>query len=163
MNQKRYEDIIRTHKDSIYRICLGYIYETDLVEDLFQEVLIALWKSLSSFRDEAKLSTYIYRVTVNTAISFNRKRTKHKQESRLEFPLPVHDSPVDEITSREEFQLLRSCIRRLEDQDRLIISLYLEELSYKEIAGVAGISVNYVGVKINRIKELLKRCIKDNE
>lgn len=163
MEQQRYEDIIRTHKDSIYRICLGYIYETDHVEDLFQEVLIALWKSLSSFRNEAKLSTYIYRVTVNTAISYNRKQIKHKRESRLEFPLPVHDSPVDDITNREELQLLRSCISRLEDQDRLIISLYLEELSYNEIAEVAGISVNYVGVKINRIKEILKRCIKDNE
>lgn len=163
MNQKRYEDIIRTHKDSIYRICLGSIYETDLVEDLFQEVLIALWKSLPSFRNEAKLSTYIYRVTVNTSISFNRKRKKHKRVSRLDDPLPVHDSPVDKITNREELQLLRSCIRRLEDQDRLIISLYLEELSYNDIAEVAGISVNYVGVKINRIKEMLKKCIKDNE
>lgn len=162
MNQKRYEDIIRSHKDSIYRICLGYIYEADLVEDLFQEVLISLWKSLPTFRNEAKLSTFIYRVTVNTAISFNRKRRKHKRESQLVFPDPVHDSPVDEIMNKEELQLLRSCICRLEDQDRLIISLYLEELSYKEIAEVAGISVSYVGVKINRIKNILKECIQDN-
>lgn len=162
MNQKRYEDIIRSHKDSIYRICLGYIYEADLVEDLFQEVLISLWKSLPTFRNEAKLSTFIYRVTVNTAISFNRKRRKHKRESQLGFPVPVHDSPVDEIMNKEELQLLRSCICRLEDQDRLIISLYLEELSYKEIAEVAGISVSYVGVKINRIKKILKECIQDN-
>lgn len=163
MNQERYEDIIRTHKDSIYRICLGYIYEAELVDDLFQDVLIALWKSLSSFRGEARLSTYIYRVTVNTAISFNRKQAKHDRESRLEHELPVFDSPVDDITNREELHLLRSCIRKLEKQDRLIISLYLEELSYKEIADVAGISVTYVGVKINRIKDILKLCIEENE
>lgn len=163
MNQEQYEAIIREHRDSIYRICLGYIYETDLVEDLFQEVLIALWKSLSSFRGDAKLSTFIYRVTVNTAISFNRKQKKYDRESRLEQPLPIFKSPVDEITEQEELQSLRSCIRQLKEQDRLIISLYLEELSYKDIADVAGISVSYVGVKINRIKEILKQCIQNNE
>ncbi|WP_340106745.1 RNA polymerase sigma factor [Rhodohalobacter sp. 8-1] len=163
MNQRRYEDIIRMHKDTIYRVCLGYIYEADLVEDLFQEVLIALWKSLSTFRGEARLSTFIYRVTVNTAISFNRKLKKHHWENRLEHSPVVYDSPADEITNKEELELLRSCIRRLEDQDRLIITLHLEELSYKEIADIAGISVNYVGVKINRIKATLKQCIQDNE
>lgn len=163
MNQRRYEDIIRTHKDSIYRVCLGYIYEPDLVEDLFQEVLIALWKSLSTFRGEASLSTFIYRVTVNTAISFNRKRKKDLRGDLLEHIPAVYNSPADEITNKEELELLRTCIRRLQEQDRLIITLHLEELSYKEIADIAGISVNYVGVKINRIKATLKQCIQDNE
>lgn len=163
MNKEQYEDIIRIHKDSIYRICLGYIYETGLVDDLFQEVLIALWKSLSSFRGEAKLATYIYRVTVNTAISFNRKQKKYKLEHELDHTITSFESPVDELTEQEDLQLLRSCIGKLEEQDRLIISLYLEELSYKEIAEVSGISSNYVGVKINRIKEILKQCIQDNE
>lgn len=160
MNQKEYERTIRSHKDAIYRVCLGYIYDASLVDDLFQEVLIALWKSLSSFRGEAQLSTFIFRVTVNTAISFNRK---HRKPNLAEPETGTSNSPLDQITQEESLTLLRSCISQLREQDRLIITLYLEELSYQEIADIAGITENYVGVKISRIKEMLKKCLQNNE
>ena len=163
MNQKEYKDIIRAHKDAIYRICLGYIYEANLVDDLFQEVLIALWKSLPSFQGKSLLSTFIYRVTVNTAISFNRKQQKHQHTGAIESGSLIKDSALDQITQKEDLNLLRLCIQKLEEQDRLIISLYLEELKFQEIADIAGITENYVGVKISRIKEQLKKCMQDHE
>jgi RNA polymerase sigma factor (sigma-70 family) len=159
-----FNDVYDHYGDQIYRICRGYLYDPKHVDDLFQDVMTNIWQGLDQFRGEAKLSTWIYRVTVNTAITYNRQikrdRDRHSEydETSPEEQRMHSDSTADSY-SMSEYRALHRCIHQLPDQDRLIISLVLEELSYKQIADIVGISVNYVGVKISRIKAKLGKCI----
>jgi len=163
--KSRFIALYNEHSDKIYRLCYGYLHEESEVEDLFQQVLLNIWENLESFRGEAKITTWIYRITVNTALTFKKK------QQRLE---SIHRNPGDFSTFKSDktFKVrkdplpalrdLNNCISKLEKQDRIIISLYLEDLSYKQISKVVGISTNYVGVKINRIKKELQSLMPEN-
>jgi RNA polymerase sigma-70 factor (ECF subfamily) len=151
--------ILAENKDRIYRLCLGYLIDKQDVDDLFQDVMINIWRGLDSFRGEAKASTWVYRIAVNTSLIYNKK-TKRKQQ------LIGHeemDNIVDQASENAETKMnlasLRKSISSLKKQDRLIITLLLEGMSYHEIADITGISINYVGVKINRIKKQLEKMI----
>ncbi|MEJ2054850.1 MAG: RNA polymerase sigma factor [Calditrichaceae bacterium] len=156
-----FADILEQNRNRIYRLCLGYLIDKRDVDDLFQDVLVNIWRGLDSFRGEAKISTWIYRIAVNTALIHN-KRTSRKKEiiSSLDT-----DEVIDESGSKKDIRIdvnfLREKIASLKKQDRLIITLMLEGLSYREISDIVGISVNYVGVKINRIKQQLEKLINE--
>ena len=157
MNEQAFCDLIQQHQDKIYRLYRGYLYDQSLDDDLNQEVLINLWQSLDKFRGEAAISTWIYRVTVNTAITFNRKSKRHPQQMELT-PVVVDEGPEhkEEVLEKEkQLELLQYCISRLPKEESLITTQVLENVSYKEISEIMGISVNYTGVKINRIKQKL--------
>ena len=151
--------ILNENKDRIYRLCLGYLIDKQDVDDLFQDVMVNIWRGLDSFRGESKASTWVYRIAVNTSLIYNKK-TKRKQQ------LIGHeemDNIVDQASENAETKMnlasLRKSISSLKKQDRLIITLLLEGMSYHEIADITGISINYVGVKINRIKKQLEKMI----
>jgi RNA polymerase sigma-70 factor, ECF subfamily len=156
-----FADILEQNRNRIYRLCLGYLIDKRDVDDLFQDVLVNIWRGLDSFRGEAKISTWIYRIAVNTALIHN-KRTSRKKEiiSSLDT-----DEVIDESGGKKDIRIdvnfLREKIASLKKQDRLIITLMLEGLSYREISDIVGISVNYVGVKINRIKQQLEKLINE--
>lgn len=122
-------------------------------EDLFQEIVLQLWKAFPKFRAESKVSTWMYRIALNTAIATFRKNTISLSQNDV---LPDH-MPVSTIqeTSENEEKLFEA-IRRLNQAERALIALFLEDYSYKEIANLAGITENNVGVKISRIKDKLK-------
>lgn len=140
----------------IRRLCYSYLNSTSEVDDLFQEIMTNVWNNLPKFRGEAKLSTWVYRIAVNTALTWRRRQ--RPSEEVPEMP----DSRVSterDLERREQLEALHRAIARLSDQDRLIVSLLLEGVTYKEIAEITGITVNYVGVKISRIKQALEQLM----
>ena len=161
--EQLFTEVVTLHKDKIYRICYAYLYEKDLVEDLYQEVLINVWNGLNKFKGNAQLSTWLYRVTLNTTITFNKKNKTHQQLFRNNIPENIIEN-VDTTETQQECRVnkLMQCVQKLKEEERILISLVLEELSYKEIADVLGIEVSNVEARINRTKKKLLK-IYNNE
>ncbi len=166
MNQKEKEElfssIYRDYKDKIYRICYAYIYAKQDVDDLFQEIMANIWNGLHTFRGEAQLGTWVYRVAVNSALFYNRKFKSYANVkstfNRVSSP-QTEQNPEGTSEFTQRLDSLARAISQLDKQDRVIISLLLEGLTYDDIAEVVGITPNYVGVKVNRIKKQLKAIL----
>lgn len=151
--EQLFTDLIRQHKSTIYSVCYMFSTDKDEVEDLFQETLINLWRGLRSFEGRSQVSTWVWRVTLNTCISSERKRKRNAT-----VPLTMDIDLFDQNDSQgQQAQLLRNRIQRLQPFDRAIVLLWLESMSYDEIASIVGISAQNVGVRLYRIKEQLKR------
>jgi len=151
--EEYFNALVKNHHASIYRICRAYLYDASLADDLYQEILYQVWKSLKSFKGNSSISTWVYRISVNTAISFNSKNKRHQYETLPDlYQVPYEHTLVKKQEEEARLDHLRYCISLLEQQDRLIISLVLEDKSYQEISEIIGTNSNNVGVKINRIK-----------
>ncbi|MDP5168682.1 MAG: RNA polymerase sigma factor [Bacteroidia bacterium] len=155
-NQEPFLEIISTHQRIIHKVCRLYAHTEDDRADLFQEILLQLWRAFGSFKGESKISTWMYRVALNTAISGFRKSSRRPATTDLDSTALIAAADAPSSDAEEETQLLYKAIAMLSDLERAIIMLYLEEQSYEEIGEVIGITPNYVGVKINRIKSKLK-------
>lgn len=156
--EKLFSEVYETFRHRIYRICYAYIYQKEEVEDLFQEIMINIWNSIDRFRGDSQLGTWVYRVAVNSAMLYNRKNKFHgKVKSDISEVYLTNDDAgsEDHKQTEEKLNTLAKCISKLEKQDRIIISLILEELSYDQISEITGVTSNYVGVKVNRIKKQL--------
>ncbi len=153
---KKFESLYHAHKQKVYRLCKVLIYDQSQVNDLFQEVMINVWKSLSGFKGKSKIDTWIYRVTVNTSITFNQRQKRISQQEEKY----IQNLPPADIKTNESLVRLMEAIQHLNSAERAIVGFFLEGFSYKEIAEILGISVNNVGVKLNRIKTKLKNTIK---
>lgn len=151
--------ILNENKNRVYRLCLGYLMDKEEVDDLFQDVMVNIWRGLDLFRGEAKVSTWVYRIAVNTSLIYNKKTSKKKQMISHHDMDELIDNSSESIENKMNLTLLHKSISGLKKQDRLIITLLLEGMSYQEISDITGISVNYVGVKINRIKQQLEKMI----
>jgi len=153
-----FSDLVKDNHRSIYRICLAYLYDRSHADDLYQEILLQVWTSLDSYRGQSQLNTWVYRVAVNTAITYN---ALHKKSSHTPLPDTVHIADEEHYnpTTDERLQMLYKAIAKLEEQDRLVISLVLEDLSYKQIAEITGSNVNNTGVRIARIKTRLMKLM----
>ncbi len=150
--------LITEHKAAIYRICMANLNDTSYTDDLCQEVCMQIWKGLPSFRGEANIKTWIYRIAINCTISFNIKQNKTHYNNLNDSLLSIPDDN-DSSIKEQQLKALLFCIQTLPPQDKLLISLYMEGLSYKEIAEVSGISISNTGVKISRIKNQLQIMI----
>jgi len=129
-------------------------------QDLFQEMVLQLWKAFPSFRNESKVTTWMYRIALNTAISGLRK--KRVITTELEnISLQIADTPQDNFT--EELHRLYHAIEYLSAIEKSIILLYLEDKPYEEIAEITGITANYVAVKMSRIKDKLRTLLKPGQ
>ncbi len=149
--------LINQHSGIIHKICRLYRDRPEDRQDLFQEITYQLWKSYTSFKGESKISTWLYRIAFNTAISAFRKKSPDLSYTS-ELPDLADEQVNDEQTAR--YEKLFKALQKLNDADKAIITLYLEDLSYQQIAEVSGINENYVGVKINRIKTKIQSLIK---
>ena len=152
--ERLFEELFQKHKAPLERLCFAWLNTPAEVEDLFQEIMSNVWNALPKFRGEAQASTWLYRIAVNTALLHRRKR--RPSEALPELPDPAVDTHQS-LEDRERLAALRRAIAVLPEQDRLIITLLLEGLSYKEIAEVTGLTVNYVGVKVSRIKQAIEQ------
>lgn len=127
--------------------------DSDEVNDLFQEVLINLWNGIEQFRGESKMDTWVYRVSLNTCISSDRKK---KKQATVPLTMDINlFEDKDEDT--RQIQMLYKRIHQLKPFDRAIVLLWLENMSYEEIAAIVGITVKNVSVRLYRIKEQLKQ------
>ena len=157
--KEKFEDVITKNKDSIYRICKIYASEPYEPMDLFQEVTFQAWKSYERFRGDSNVSTWIYRVALNVCMQVKNKYDKVNQlTSKLDaIQLVMHEEK--DTLQLERFAMLKTCIEQLNESDQSIIVLYLEDLPYREIATVTGLSENHVAVKMKRIKAKLTQCM----
>lgn len=161
--EKEFLHIISKNQGIIHKVCNIYCDNEDDRNDLMQEILAQLWKSYSTFRNESKFSTWMYRVALNTAITFFKKNIRlPRQTSLTGSNLQI---AYEEYTSEteENIRLLRSAVTRLTGIEKSIILLFLENKSYEEIAEITGITQNYVRVKMNRIKKKLKTLMSSEE
>lgn len=153
---------LEENKQKLLRICSAYVNDDEEKKDLFQEVLVNIWKSMPAFKGNSTLSTWMYRVTLNVCINTQTKLSKKRKQfvNMDSVRLSQYEKNSSEV--EEESPLLkhlRSCIKTMNEVDRGIITLYLEELPYKELAEVTGLTENHVAVKIKRIKTKLLNCI----
>ncbi len=150
--------LIQDNKGIIFKICNAYCSNASDRDDLGQEIIYQLWKSVGSFDQEYKFTTWMYRVALNTAISFYRKEKKTKPVvSFAEHQIDVEDKDDGSDEKEEKINLLQQFINELKELDRATMILYLEEKSYSEIADILGISETNVATKINRNKQKLKQ------
>lgn len=152
-DEQFFTDLVKQNKSTIYSVCYMFSNDKDEVEDLFQESLINLWRGLPAFEGRSQVATWVWRVTLNTCISADRKKKRNAT-----VPLTMDIDLFDESNAQsQQAQLLRDRIQRLQPFDRAIVLLWLENMSYDEIAQIVGISVKNVSVKLYRIKEQLKQ------
>lgn len=155
MDQPAFLVTIQQHQGILHKLCRLYRDSPEDREDLFQEMIYQLWKSFPSFEGNAKISTWIYRIALNTALAGFRKRS-----IPVTYTDTLPDVPMvpENNTTLQQDQLF-AALKQLSDAEKAIIALYLDDMSYQEIAGIIGIEENYVGVKLNRIKTKLKNIL----
>ena len=161
MAKEEFTEIYNIHAPQVLRMCRGYAVDDDEAQDLLQETFVKVWQNLSDFRGEAKLSTWIYRIAVNTCLSYLRSP---KNKKPAEFTDTIERVEVNDGAEKEaEVQSLYSAIRKLPEADRLIMTMLLEEIPYEEIAATMDVSPGNLRVKIHRIKQQLTKLYEDNE
>lgn len=151
--EKEFIELIEQHSRLIYKVCFMYASDRDELNDLYQEVLINLWRSHDAFRGESKYSTWIYRIGLNTCVSYIRQKSRKPSLVPLTVDL---ESITEDETHVEQLRELYRLINQLSKIEKAIVLLYLEEKTYDEIGEIVGITRGNVGVKLNRIKTKLK-------
>jgi RNA polymerase sigma-70 factor, ECF subfamily len=154
--EQGYLEMVRRHEHLIAKLAHVYAVSPEDRKDLIQEILYQLWRSYGSFKGESSWTTWIYRVALNTAITSFRRVKKIPEHAHLEEEIPVDSRSHESLEQYERTQLLYRAIRSLNNVDRALITLYLEDLNYREIADILGISEDNAGVRLNRIKAKLR-------
>ena len=156
--EKEFIELIKKHQGILHKICNVYFIRNPYKEDYYQEILIRLWKSYPSFRNQSAFSTWLYRVALNTAIDIIRKQNLqpvHTELSKIDYNKPDNEHNLEP----EKKDILYQAISHLSDVEKAIIILYLEDYNYKEISEIIGISESNTGVRINRIKTQLIKIL----
>lgn len=152
MQEKEFVELLNKHQNIVHKICNVYMDEPADKEDLFQEITLQAWKAINNFRGDAQFSTWLYRVALNTAITYFKKGKKQSTTLTEHFPERTEEfNPIE-----EQVQAMYKAISHLSKIDKALVMLYLEDYSYKEMGEVLGMTVTNVGVKMNRIKTKLK-------
>ena len=149
----QFTKMIKEYRKTIYTVCYFFSKDTEEVNDLYQEILINLWKGFEKFRGESSLKTWIWRVSLNTCNNLERKKKSSVQTIPLSIDIDLYND--DDVQSKQ-IQMLYDRINRLDVFDRAIILLWLENMNYQDIADVVGISLSNVTTRLFRIKEQLK-------
>lgn len=159
--EKTFLAALEKNQEKLFRICTVYARTSEDTKDLFQEVLVHIWKSIPTFESKSSIGTWMFRITINVCLRFKSKHTK-----RIDRFINLDSVAISHINEEsngdeqnEQLIKLRHCIKQLNDSDKAVIALYLEELPYKEISNITGITENTVAVKIKRIKKKLLNCL----
>lgn len=157
MPEKEFENVVRQYKANLYMICYMYAKDSNEANDFFQETLIRLWQGFSQFRGESNINTWLSRICINTCISSLRKKKKHSKTIPLSIDMEFLEENNE--SGRQLAQMYR-LINKLGVLDKALILLWLDNMSYADIAEIMGLSVSNVSVKLMRIKEKLKEMAK---
>ncbi len=153
--EKEFLEMFAAQKRTIYKVCYIYANDQDNLNDLFQETVLNLWKSFPRYRGDSNITTWVYRIAMNTCITFLRRSSTRPQTIPMTTNMASMMADDDETAGM--LQELYKLINQLGKLERALILLWLEERSYQEIADILGISKNNVAVKLNRVKEKLKK------
>ena len=160
--ENEFRQLVKDHELLIYKICAMYMPNEADRKDLFQDIILQLWTSFATFRGESKLSTWIYRVGINTAIRGKRK-SKPLQQLQDSFAESIAAEHVaDKQVLEEQSKELHIAIQKLNEIEKAIVIFYLEDKSYEEMSEVLGITEGSLRVKMNRIKDKLRQLTKSN-
>ena len=149
----QFTKMVKEYRKTIYTVCYFFSKDTEEVNDLYQEILINLWKGFPNYRGESSLKTWIWRVSLNTCSNQERKKKSRIRRVPLSIDIDLYN---DEDAGSRQIQMLYDRINRLDVFDRAIILLWLENMTYQDIADVVGISVSNITTRLFRIKEQLK-------
>ncbi|MDE7426441.1 MAG: RNA polymerase sigma factor [Muribaculaceae bacterium] len=157
--EEKYSALLTEYGSIMSKVCYVYAGADASYEDLWQEVCINLWQGLDSFRGDAKLSTWIYRLALNTCITWHRKNSRHSNTLSIDEPvLSIAGDDFQKASEeKERYELLRKLISELKPLEKALVTLWLEDRSYDEIALITGLSKSNVATSLHRIKERLKK------
>ena len=153
MDEREFEQLVKKHKNTIYTVCFMFSKDSEEVNDFFQEVLINIWQGLPSFKGQSKMETWIWRISLNTCISCERK---NKKNATVPLTMDV-DFFEDKDADAQQVRMLYDRVHRLKPFDRAIVLLWLEGIAYDEIAAIVGITTSNVATRLFRIREQLKQ------
>lgn len=156
--EQEFKSLIADNHRLIYKVCRMYCSHEADIQDLYQDILIQLWKAFPSFKSESKISTWIYRIAINTSITqFRKGKRKPIYESINNL---ISETVTNPESKQDDIEQLNQAIALLADIEKGIILLYLDEYSYREIAEIIGTTESNIGFKINQIKKKLKETLK---
>ena len=155
-SERKFVELLQKHQNIVHKICSLYTNDSDAHKDLFQEITIQLWKAYPKFRGDSKFSTWMYRVGLNTSITLYRKSLRRVESQNIEAVAYKLSYEEYDDTRDEQLKLIYTAVHKLNDIDKGIIFLYLENKNYREISDTLGISEVNARVRMNRIKTKLK-------
>lgn len=158
-DKEKFVQLLEKHQNILHKICRMYAADKHEHNDLFQEMSVQLWKAFPKFRGDSKFSTWMYRVSLNTAITLYRKKKKRVDNNDIDQVAFKIEAEEYDSTTEENIKLLYQAIKELNDIDKALVLLYLEEKDYEEIAKTLGISQVNARVKMNRVKKKLKKIL----
>ena len=156
-----FKEIFQANSKKIYHLCYGYTNDEDSANDLLQETFIKVWQNLDKFRNQSMISTWIYRIAVNSCLTYLKKENRQQKDELTPNIIENHKEDISE--KEEQVKALYKCITQLEETDRLIITMVMDEVPYPEIAEISGISEGNLRVKIHRIKNKLTELYNKHE
>jgi len=157
-SENEFVRLVQQHSGIIYKIINLYVDDEEDKRDLHQEILLQAWKSYQRFKGNSSFATWLYKVSLNTVLTFNKKAKKHSE-------LQISDTVASENTTdkKEQSELLYYLVRQLNEVDRMIMTLHLEGYKNLEIADITGLKVNHINVKLHRLKNQIIEQLKNNE
>ncbi|TAH01379.1 MAG: RNA polymerase sigma factor [Sphingobacteriales bacterium] len=159
--EKLFKDVFEANSKKIYHLCFGYTNDDAAANDLLQETFLKVWQNLDKFREQSQISTWIYRIAVNTCLTYLKKE---KRQNKEELTPNIIENQAEEVSEKQEqVSLLYTCIAKLEENERLIITMVMDEIPYPEIAEISGIKEGNLRVKIHRIKLKLTELYNQHE
>ena len=152
-------DLLEKHQNIVHKICRMYTHDQESHNDLFQEITIQLWKAYPKFRGDAKFTTWMYRVGLNTAITLYRKSKKRIRTQEIDgIQYRLRAKEYDD-TEEQQLKLMYTAVKQLNDIEKALVFLYLEDKNYSEISETLGITEVNARVKMNRVKTKLKTIL----
>lgn len=162
-----FHKILENHRDRIYRLIWSYVSTKMDRDDLYQNILLKIWKGLDSFQHRSSEGTWVYRIAINACIDYTRRLGRHAQRLSSGETAGIQvagDTDLEsELIDHEDLSILYRVINTLTPVERTLITLYLEDLPHSEIAGIVGITERHVAVKLSRIKKKINEKIKQHE
>ncbi len=156
-------ELVNRYQPVIHKVCWMYAHSPEDRQDLFQDILFHLWRSYPAFQGRSNFSTWMYRIALNTAITAFRRETRKPEHVELDAEAIPMSAPASAAGGAEQGEILYRLIRKLSRLDRALVMLYLEDLSYREMSEVLGLSEGNIAVKLNRIRTRLKELAKEGQ
>ncbi len=146
-----FEALIARNRPRLWRLARSYA-RGDLAGELYQEILMQVWRTLDRFQGQSNVDTWVYRVAINTALTYRKQAAREPVQAGIG-PAPLDGMPAANSDGAKETAILEDFVRTLTGMDKVVFLLYLEDLSYREMADITGLTESNVGVKINRLKQ----------
>ncbi|MBC7654920.1 MAG: RNA polymerase sigma factor [Oligoflexus sp.] len=158
-----FKEIFQANSKKIYHLCFGYTGDDAAANDLLQETFLKVWQNLDKFRNQSMISTWVYRIAVNTCLTYLKKEKRQAKDELTPNIIENKEEDIADKEKQEQVKTLYQCISKLEENERIIITMVMDEIPYPEIADVSGISEGNLRVKIHRIKHKLTELYNQHE